>query len=76
MGSDPREALLPQVALLAIAGTALYAGMRLASRILEAQAEALRKAEATARTRAAQGTPKDLGALEWDERTGVYRPRG
>lgn len=60
-----------QLARLAIAGAALYAGYKWISRELSAATKA-----AEARTKAKSGVgPRDLGALELDASSGVYRPR-
>lgn len=67
---------MPQFALLALAGTALYAGYRVAAKIIESEAVRAKAAETARRRPDAAGSPKDLGALEWDEASGVYRPRG
>lgn len=69
---------MPALIALAVAGVGLYAGYRWISKELErASAEAARVRADTER-RAASGTvaPKDLGTLEWDDATGVYRPGG
>lgn len=68
---------MPHLLALVIAGAGLYAGYKWVSRkVAEAQAAALKREgelrEAMARGR---GGPKDLGTLEYDPATGVYRPR-
>lgn len=57
---------MPQVLALVIAGAGLYAGYRWVSRVI---ARGQQRGE---RRMAA----KDLGPLEYDAKTGVYRPRG
>ncbi len=64
---------MPQVVALAVLGAGLYAGVRWVSRQVDRIQEEARKAEAELKRRASE--PKDLGALEYDEGTGVYRPR-
>jgi hypothetical protein len=69
---------MPQVILFAALGGALYAGYRAVVRASEAMAADLRRAEASARERAQSvGTPdtaRDLGTLELDPNSGVYKP--
>lgn len=69
---------MPQLALLAIAGAGLYAGLKWVSRALEAQAGAARRQAEDLGRRASETVhaPKDLGRLEWDADSGVYRPSG
>jgi hypothetical protein len=67
---------MPQVIAVMLAGAGLYAGMKWLSRTFS---EAQRRAEAEARrqeavARGAQAA-KDLGTLELDPQSGVYRPR-
>ena len=54
-----------------LAGAAMLLGYKLMRKQAERQAEAVR----ATRNDAAR-VQKDLGALVWDERSGVYRPRG
>jgi len=56
---------------LAVVGAAGIAGYRLLS-ALARQGQATRREEA--RMRRATAPVRDLGNLEWDESTGVYRP--
>ncbi|WP_072394930.1 hypothetical protein [Hyphomicrobium sp. CS1GBMeth3] len=68
---------MPHVFALLIAGAGLYAGYRWLSRTLaDAQRTAVKR-EAELRDAMARrgGAPKDLGTLEYDPETGVYRPR-
>jgi hypothetical protein len=70
---------MPHVFALVIAGAGLYAGYKWASRALAEAQQAARKREAELREAMAQngrGGPKDLGTLEFDPQSGVYRPRG
>ena len=66
---------MPQVILLAAIGAGIYTGVRALMRITQAMAEELRRKEADARQRAsAPAGEKDLGTLEFDPRSGVYKP--
>jgi hypothetical protein len=69
---------MPQLIAFAIIGTGLYAGYRWASRKVEdLRAEAERRAAADQRRQAsdATGRPRDLGTLELDTKSGVYKPK-
>jgi hypothetical protein len=68
---------MPQVIVLVVAGAGLYAGYKWISRVLSDTQESLRRAESEVlrREAAARGGPKDLGTLEYDPQSGVYRPR-
>ena len=68
---------MPQLFALALLGAGAVAGYRWLSRQLDAAKSAAERAEAELRKAAdaATGQPKDLGALELDVATGVYRPR-
>jgi hypothetical protein len=65
-------------ALLAAAG--FIAAARLFAKAIDAQMEAVRRAEEEFARRETQQNskvtpePKNLGHLEWDEAAGVYRP--
>ena len=71
---------MPPLIILALAGAGGYAVYKLFSKlILQAQTpgrdevERIRREAAAAR---AQHQTRNLGELEWDEKSGVYRPRG
>lgn len=66
---------MPQVLAVMMVGAGIYSALRWVGRELEAAADAARRQaeELERRTRAA--VPKDLGALEFDPATNVYRPR-
>jgi membrane protein required for beta-lactamase induction len=64
---------MPPFMFLAVVGVAGMAGYRLLS-ALARQGQAARRNEARARN--ASAPVRDLGTLEWDETTGVYRPTG
>jgi hypothetical protein len=68
---------MPQVLALIAAGAGLYAGYKWVSRALaEAQKTArVREAELREAMARTKGEPKDLGALELDPATGIYKPR-
>jgi hypothetical protein len=68
---------MPQVVFAVIAGAGFYAATRWFARALEAQEELTRRRahDATQHSGGRAAGPRDLGALEWDERAGVYRPR-
>ncbi len=68
---------MPQVFALALIGAGAIAGYRWIARQLDAVTHAANQAEADFRRAAdyAAGQPKDLGQLEWDAVSGVYRPR-
>ena len=68
---------MPQIFAFALLGAGAVAGYRWVTRQVEAAKAAGERAEADLR-RAAEvmrNTPKDLGRLELDAATGVYRPR-
>jgi hypothetical protein len=65
---------MPQVVLLAALGAGLYAGYRALLRASERFAEEIKRREEDLRTRAAGGAEKDLGTLEFDPMSGVYKP--
>lgn len=64
---------MPPVLIAVAAAAGIYAGLKLIARGLELQAEAAMRRKDEAQAKAA--APRDLGALEWDEAAGVYRPR-
>jgi len=67
---------MPQVIALVVAGAGLYAGYKWVSRLLSEAEEVLKRGEEIQRREAAaRGVPKDLGTLDYDAQTGVYRPR-
>lgn len=73
---------MPPVWIAVAAAAGIYAGIRLIAKGIELQASARSaEAERSASSGARQDStrdgrhPIDLGALEWDEAQGVYRPR-
>ena len=67
---------MPQIVALALIGAGLLAGYRVLSRIAAEAAANLKRAEKEMSRRTGVDEPRDLGALEWDEKGGVYRPQG
>lgn len=65
---------MPQLAVAMIVGAGLMAGYKWIARELQRQSDSAEMARAEDEHRA-KVTPRDLGALEWDEASGVYRPR-
>jgi len=67
---------MPQVIALMVAGAGLYAGYKWISRLLTDTEETFRRAEAEIRRHEETArVPKDLGSLDYDPQSGVYRPR-
>lgn len=69
---------MPQLIALALIGAGAYAGFKWISKQMQAaNAAAADAAEQMRRAaeQAAGGAPKDLGRLEWDAKSGVYKPR-
>ena len=62
---------MPHVIALGVLGAGLYAGYRWLTRALAAQAQ---RAEEEVRQEASGRIEKNLGALEYDPGSGVYRP--
>ena len=69
---------MPPLVFIAIVGAGCYAGFKLFSKLIEqAQTPSRSETERVRReARAATGTTRNLGELEWDEKAGVYKPRG
>lgn len=70
---------MPQVMLLAAIGAGIYAGYRALVRAGEKLAADLKRGDDEQRANAAAAEKsvmeKDLGSLEYDPRSGVYKPR-
>ena len=68
---------MPPLILLALVGAGCYAGFKLFSKLVEqAATPSPSETERVRReARAATGTTRDLGELEWDETAGVYKPK-
>ena len=66
---------MPQVIVLALLGACLYAGYRRIARFSkEIAAQMQRRDEEFSRRAAGRLVERDLGALEYDAESGVYRP--
>lgn len=65
---------MPQVIALAIAGAGLFASYKWISREVRRVLAQMEAEDELQRAPAKTVTPKDLGTLEWDPETGVYRP--
>jgi hypothetical protein len=66
---------MPQLVILALVGAGLYAGYRWFTRSTREWAAEVRRAEDELRRRVAGGAlEKDMGRLEYDPVSGVYRP--
>jgi hypothetical protein len=65
---------MPQVVLLAAIGAGVYAGYRALLRAGERFAAELKRTEDEARQRATAGPEKNLGTLQFDPQSGVYKP--
>jgi len=67
---------MPQLLIVFAAGAGIYAGLKWLSKALELQARAAAdEAERIRRGAEKARGPKDLGVLELDPESGVYRPR-
>ena len=65
---------MPQVIALAVLGAGLYAGYRWLTRTTREIAAHVQRAEDEMRREAAGRIEKNLGALEYDPSSDVYRP--
>ena len=66
---------MPQLVVLALVGAGLYAGYRWFARTSRQLAAEVKRTEEELRRRASGAAiEKDLGALEYDPATGVYKP--
>jgi hypothetical protein len=75
MGGEVSEkCIMPQVIALALLGAGLYAGYRWFTRTTPEIAAPMQRAEEEFRQEAASRIEKNLGALEYDPSSGVYRP--
>lgn len=61
---------MPHVFALVVAGAGIYAGLKWISRLAQGASAGPTQAKATPRR-----APKDLGTLDRDPQSGVYRPR-
>ena len=67
--------MVPQFFVLALVGAGLYAGYRWMTQATQQITVDVRTAEDELRRRASAALEKDMGALEYDPATGVYRPK-
>ena len=65
---------MPQVIALALLGAGLYAGYRWFARTASEIGAEMRRAEDELTQKATGRIEKNLGALEYDQTSGVYRP--
>ena len=65
---------MPQLVILALLGAGAYAGYRLLARAARELAAEKQRAQEELRQRAAARPKRDLGWLEYDAESGVYRP--
>ena len=65
---------MPQLMVLALVGAGIYAGYRWLWRPARMIAAEVRRADDEMRRAAARSLEKDMGALEYDPISGVYRP--
>ena len=66
---------MPQLLVLMAAGAGLYSVYKWISREADKATQAARRAHDDLHRRGGEGSPKDLGALVWDEKSGAYRPK-
>lgn len=66
---------MPQLIALALVGAGLYAGYRWFSRVNKQVTAQIRRTEEELRRRAGAVLEKDMGELEYDPASGVYRPK-
>lgn len=65
---------MPQLMVLALVGAGIYAGYRWLWRPARMIAAEVRRAEDEIRRGAARSLERDMGQLEYDPISGVYRP--
>jgi hypothetical protein len=65
---------MPQVIALALLGAGLYAGYRWITRTTREIAAQMQRADEEVRQEATGRIEKNLGTLEYDPASGVYRP--
>lgn len=65
---------MPQFVGLVLIGAGVWAGYKALLRLSQRAAAELRRAEDEMRRKATDASEKDLGALQFDPETGVYKP--
>jgi len=65
---------MPQLMIAAVLGAGVYAGARLVVRAARKLADDARRAQEDLMRQASGAVEKNLGNLEYDPATGVYRP--
>jgi hypothetical protein len=72
--ADPKEVVVPQLIVLALVAAAIYAGYRWLWRPARMIVAEVRRTEEAYLRAAGRSVEKDMGRLEYDPRSGVYRP--
>lgn len=65
---------MPQLVIAAVLGAGLYAGYRFISRTARKMADDARRAQEDLMRQASGAVEKNLGNLEYDAASGVYKP--
>ncbi len=65
---------MPQLVVVALLGAGLYAGYRFVARAAQRMAEEAKRAQEDLMRQASGAVEKNLGKLEYDPASGVYRP--
>jgi hypothetical protein len=65
---------MPHLVGLVLIGAGVWAGYKAVLRLSQRATTELRRAEDEMRRKATQAAEKDLGALQLDPETGVYKP--
>jgi hypothetical protein len=67
---------MPQVVAAVLIGAGIAAGFKWIAKEMARVADEARVAHGDTAPRNVTTAPKDLGRLEWDAKSGVYRPAG
>jgi hypothetical protein len=67
---------MPQIVVAVLIGAGITAGFKWIAREMVRAADEERVAHKNTGRDNLRSVPKDLGALEWDAKSGVYRPAG
>lgn len=65
---------MPQLMIAAVLGAGLYAGARFVARLAQKMADEARRTQDDLMRQATGAVEKNLGNLEYDPASGVYRP--